>query len=121
MTPHEIAWRDGYALVLPAEGVVRLRAALEHNDNRIVQHHAVCPVGWGDKPCTAADPIGFALWEPGDTVDQLGKKWLDAFMHVHKATRYAATFIVWMDGLSRGEMRAALCRLIDGSPQETGE
>ncbi len=113
MTPYETAWREGFALVLPAAGIKKLRAALEHNDHSLVQHHAACPVGRGDDPCTAADAIGFTVWVRGETVDQVGLKWLNAFVEVVKRTGDAAAFVVWYDGTPRDEMRRELSRLID--------
>lgn len=113
MAPYEKAWHEGFALVLPAAGRTRLRAALEHNDNRLVQRHAACPVGSPNYPCAAADAIGFAVWSPGDTVAQVGLRWVNAFTEAYRLTGDAASFVVWYDTTPRDEMRRTLMRMID--------
>lgn len=113
MTPYETAWFEGFARVLPAAGIAKLRAALEANDHSLVQRHAACPVGSPTYPCAAADAIGFTVWASGDTVAQVGLKWVNAFTEAYRLTGDAASFVVWYDGTPRDEMRRELSRLID--------
>ena len=119
MKLHEKAWHYGFARVLPPDGIAGLRAALESNDNRLVQHHAACPVGSPDYRCTAADAIGFAVWSPGDTVAQVGLKWINAIAEACKLTGEIGSFITWYDCTPRDEMRRTLMRMIDTRTQET--
>jgi hypothetical protein len=68
-------WRQGFAPLLSAEGLVALRDALVRDDQTLLQGATTCPPPMRcvqDWPCEGACAVGFAFWR-GDGLDTVSE------------------------------------------------
>ena len=109
-------WRNGFAKVLPREGLKRLLAALESDDRRLVQGKTTHPnllACVHDWPIECGCPVAFCWWQGGglttvgDVSEAFAKACFDAdqLLGEPAACRW---FLNWVDDTPRDEMRAHL-------------
>jgi hypothetical protein len=119
MQSWRLTWRDGFAKVLPTNGLIALADALRTDDGRLSQGstttppplmcvqnwlvEAACPLGY----CGAVENGGFGEATVGATEEFFAKACFDADQQMGEpaACRW---FLNWVDDTPRDEMRREL-------------
>ena len=110
------AWRNGFAVVLPLDGLLSLRDALRDDDARLLQGATTKPpplMCVQDWPCEGGDAIswtrycGDASVTVGDVEEHFAKMCFDVDQKIGEpaACRW---FLNWFDDTPRAEMRREL-------------
>lgn len=116
MESWRIVWRNGFAKVLPLDGLVSLAEALRVDDQRLSQGSTTTPpplMCVQDWPCEGADAIGWTKYKGdtqvsvGDVTAHFGAMCIDADAALGEpaACRW---FLNWFDDTPRDEMRREL-------------
>jgi hypothetical protein len=116
MESWRLTWRDGFAKVLPTQGLEALRDALRDDDNRLIQEATTTPpplMCVQDWPCEAACALGICGWlgnglsTVGEVEEFFAKACFDCDQLIGEpaACRW---FLNWFDDTPRPKMREEL-------------
>ena len=126
MESWRMVWREGFAPVLPTEGLRALRDALKCDDGKLTQGATTTPpplMCVQDWPVEACCAVGFCGWrgESLETVGEVEEFFARACFEADQRLGEPAAcrwFLNWFDDTERVEMRAALLEEVERTLSE---
>jgi hypothetical protein len=120
-------WRDGFAKVLPRDGVEALLVALDTDDHNLLQGATTCPpplLCVRDWPCEGACVVGYTGWKSGgiETTGGVEKFFAKACFDTDNLIGEPAScrhFLNYVDDTPRDVLRRELATEIRNHLQET--